>query len=172
HSPRQLDHPAHIHLPRLLQIIIGLQAKPELRRRTQHMRESQRRIRTNSSLPMHNLVDATRRHTHGARQPVLAGRRSRAGAWPSRHHLVLLTEPTRPPGITTWIQKNYLSHWRRTPFPSPARVATRFTRTSRPSSATLRLCRRMTRVPVPRYRSSATTAFTWRSFVTVNAGRR
>ena len=58
--------------PRLFQIIVRLQAKPETLAGAQRRSEAQRGIRADAALAEHDLVDAARRHGCGARERVLA----------------------------------------------------------------------------------------------------
>lgn len=58
--------------PRLLQIVVGLQAHPEALAGAERGRQPDRAVGADAALAQHALVDAAWRHARGARQGVLA----------------------------------------------------------------------------------------------------
>ena len=58
--------------PRLLEIVVGLEPHPELFRRAEVARQTQRRVGGDRTLGVDDLVDSTRRYAHRPSDAVLA----------------------------------------------------------------------------------------------------
>ena len=55
-----------------VELVIHLQSEPELRRHLEVTGKAESRVRRESALTQHDLVDAPRRHTDVTREPILA----------------------------------------------------------------------------------------------------